>query len=464
MKKPTGKPPKRQVSVQKKPTKTKPTRKPPKRQVPANKIEETSAFEIIWQLFTGTVIDIIRASTGYNPRRRLCNAAPLLQTLFTVFLTGQPLSFANLRSCFMATFGYVASCPFQNRFKQRQAADFFREAFRYAVNQLAGIDVGPLAGPLGCFSDVLIYDSTSIRVPPRGRDELPHCTESKAGAKLLVGYSAKSGLIDDCLCEAQTCADQKLWEKLVPELRQGVLYLLDLGFFSRNIFNEAQLAGADVLMRLKDKVKVRIVNDLTSGFAVPIPKMLPDEYLAIASKQDGTYYDLDVVWKNGKHSLMLRLVGYVHNRKKVRWYLTTVSREKLTAPQVIMCYRMRWHVELLFREIKQSADLGRCSTANQHAVRALTYAAMLSHVIVRAIRVQAALDMQVPLEELRPIACLRCITQRARQILDLVVKGNLKKWIRFAATLAEDILWEAQEKQPSRSRQRIALEMGAIGL
>ena len=134
MKKPTGNPPRRQVSGKQNLTKKKPTRKQAEQQVPVSKTEEASAFDIIWQLFTGTVIDIIRASTGYNPRRRHCNAAPLLETLFTVFLTGQSLSFANLRSCFIAKFGHIASCPFQRRFKQKQAVDFFREAFNYAVN------------------------------------------------------------------------------------------------------------------------------------------------------------------------------------------------------------------------------------------------------------------------------------------------------------------------------------------
>jgi hypothetical protein len=61
-------------------------------------------------------------------------------------------------------------------------------------------------------------------------------------------------------------------------------------------------------------------------------------------------------------------------------------------------YRLRWLIELLFRELKQATDFGRSFTANARAVQVLTYGAMLAHVLVRSLRIQTALANDVPLE------------------------------------------------------------------
>ena len=76
----------------------------------------------------------------------------------------------------------------------------------------------------------------------------------------------------------------------------------------------------------------------------------------------------------------LRLVGVAHTSTNIRWYLTTVPRYALSARQVVQAYRLRWLVELLFRELKQNADIGRAFTGDANAVQALTYGAMLAHV------------------------------------------------------------------------------------
>jgi IS4 transposase len=90
-----------------------------------------------------------------------------------------------------------------------------------------------------------------------------------------------------------------------------------------------------------------------------------------------------------------------------------VPRSQLSAQQIVQAYRLRWRIELLFREIKQATDLGRSFTGDVHALQAMTYGAMLAHVLVRSLRIQAALDNEIPLEQLRPLACLSTSTRPA---------------------------------------------------
>jgi hypothetical protein len=415
------------------------------------------------QAFTPAVVDELRERTGYNPRQRTGTALRLMLTVVEAFLLGQTLSFASLRAIFVRRFGFIRSCPFQKRFKQASAAAFFRAAFEQVVGSVVAAAGLTLSGPLGAFEDVRVYDGTGQRVPPRGRAALPGCTAGKAGTKWLMGYSIKTGLLEQGLCGAETASETPLWRTLVPKFTRGVLYLFDLGFFERQLFADAQAAGAHVLMRLKSNAKVRVVGHVLDAGSQKTPGWSLKYYLQCVSRRRGTVFDLDVIWGKGKEALALRLVGVAHTSSTIRWYLTTVPRELLSAEHVIQGYRLRWLVELLFREIKQSADLGRSFTADKNAVEALTYGAMLAHVLVRSLRIQAALANEIPLEQLRPLACLHVARAYAREIVDALSSLSHEVWARATVAVSAALLSLARELKPSRSRKRVALALGAAG-
>ena len=413
--------------------------------------------------FSPAVVDELRARTGYNPRQRVITALRLTLTVVEAFLVGQTLSFVSLRAIFARRFQAVWSCPFQLRFKQPEAAAFFREALEHLVRSVvatAGIELG---GALANFGDVRLIDGTGQRVPPRGRKKLPACTKGRAGTKWVMGYSIKTGLLEEGICGAETSAEIPLWRQLVPSLTRGVLYVLDLGFFEKQLFIDAKQAGAQVIMRLKSNVNVRITGHLHDRTFVELPEWSLGYYLKWTSKSRGTLFDLDVIWGIGRTAVSLRLVGFAHKANKIRWYLTTVSRNQLSARQIVEAYRLRWLIELLFRELKQATDFGRSFTANPDAVKALTYGAMIAHVLVRSLRIHAAMANDVPLEQLRPLACLHVARAFAREIVDALASTSRAAWARASTLVGAAIMGIALERKTSRSRHRIALRLGAVG-
>ena len=429
-----------------------------------DRINEADAVqEQIHKTFTPAVVDELRASTGYNPRQRQGTALRVMLTLVEGFLVGQTLSFASLRAIFIKRFGFIHSCPFQRRFTQESAPAFFRAALERLVVSVVDAAGLTLRGPFGRFADVRIYDGTGQRVPPRGRKALPACTKGKAGTKWVMGYSIKTGLLEHGLHGAETASETPLWRQLVPTFTAGVLYLFDLGFFERALFDAAQEAGAHVLMRLKSTAKVRVQSSSSPNGRYSVPGWSLGYYLQGTPKPRGQVFDLDVIWGKGKHALALRLVGYAHSSRSVRWYLTTVPRSMLSPKQVIQAYRLRWLIELLFRELKQTADLGRSFTANVHAVAALTYGAMLAHALVRSVRIQAALANDVPLDELRPLASLNMVRAYARELVDALGSAARDAWVKLLALVRSHLVPFARERKPSRSRKRIGLKLGATG-
>lgn len=409
-------------------------------------------------------IDEMRAKTGYNPRQRKATAARLLVTVVVGFLRGHTLGFEELRAIFVVRFGSIRPRAFQLRFKSKAAADFFRAALSALLANVTAAAGLRLEGPLASFFDVRVYDATSIRMPPRARKVMPSTTKDQAGAKLLAGYSLKTGLLTECDIAAGTSAELPTWRKLVGSLTPNVLYLFDLAYFDRDLYEQARSTGAHLLLRLKTNARVWVTAHLAPSDMLPIPSWKLSTFLGQVSRRRGTTYDLDVTWmRSGKQALSLRAVGVSLGRDGVRWYLTTVPRERLSAEQIIQVYRLRWLIEFLFREWKQEADLGRCFTSDPNAMAALTYGALLGHSLVRSLRVAAALATQVPLEQLRPLASTRIVRALTEQLATALDSGTNTSWQTLIENVAPVLVAFARQRRTSRSRSRVSQLHGAVG-
>jgi hypothetical protein len=410
------------------------------------------------------VVDELRAQTGYNPRQRRATAHRLLVVVLYGYLLGQTLGFSRLRALFTRYFGTIRPRAFQLRFKSAAAAAFFRAAFERAVRAVAEWSGVRLEGPLAVFNDVRVYDGTGQRVPRRGRRALPACGAGRAGAKWLVGYSLKTGLLEEALVDAESASELPMWRRLVGDLRRGSLYLLDLAFYERALFADAIAAGAHLVMRFKRGTKVTVVGHQTDRGYVALPGWSLGYYLHGKSQRRGTLFDLDVRWGRGADAVVLRLVGVsLGGRRGLRFYLTTVPRDRLDATQIVAVYRLRWLIEFLFRDLKQSADLGRSFTADKHALEALTYGAMLGHVVVRSLRVIAALRHQVPLDELRPLACRDFIRGYAADLVRALLSLDGDALHQLIHVISDGLVDFARERSPSAARPRIAATLGASG-
>ena len=415
-------------------------------------------------VFSAKVVDRLRAETGYNPRQRKATALCLLLIVVQAYLVGQAMSFARLRALFIPRFGSIRPRAFQLRFKTPAAVTFFRAALAEAVRAVVTAADLRLEGPLASFADVRVYDGTCSRVPPRGKVAWPASNDDRAGAKLLLGYSLKTGLLDEAAIAAETAGELPLWRSLVPTLARNVLYLLDLAYFDRSVFRHADEVGAHLLLRLKSSARVRVVGHQLAHGYVPLRPWSLATYLSAAPSARGTTYDLDVLWGRGRDELRLRLVGIsLGGRGGRRFYLTTVPRSRLSAKTMTEVYRLRWLIEFLNRELKQEADLGRCDTADPHAVAALAYGAMIGHVLVRSLRICAALRSHLPLSEIRPLATLHLVRGYASAIVDALTDHDLTAWHRLVEVMSPLVVAIAWEPVPSRSRPRIAARLGASG-
>lgn len=203
-------------------------------------------------------------------------------------------------------------------------------------------------------------------------------------------------------------SDQGLALSTAECLRQNELQINDKGFFAAAAWHAAQERGAFLLMPLTRSVTLWISKGLH----------LPEEELDLAAQlkgQDSQQVRLEwpevFVGRAGKHRAgPLRLVAFRLNqesagrhrsglreamRKQGRtptaealelagWLLlvTNAPPEKLPSAMLSYLYRMRWQVELIFRQAKSVLRLDQTRSENPSRVQCEIWARLLCAVVL----------------------------------------------------------------------------------
>jgi len=209
-------------------------------------------------------------------------------------------------------------------------------------------------------------------------------------------YSVKARAALDVTATAGSVHDSDgFW----PTWEAGALYIWDLGYQSVDRFVDGALASSHLLQRLKENHNPEALasygpqgarRTLSDGAGGPVRL---EEALALGLVHKREQLDLDVklVDKRGR-SVTARVVC-VPTEGQDRYYLTTLPRSTFTPADVAELYRVRWEVELFFRNWKGGVRMDhvhrlRNPTSLAVAVTASMLAALLSR------------DLQVALDQL----------------------------------------------------------------
>lgn len=231
----------------------------------------------------------------------------------------------------------------------------------------------PLVGPVGgkdhrslfsCFGQTYLQDSTIISLP----DELsPFYKGSvsrgkqKSGIRIQAIYALSSGTFKDFTMDSYTHNDQGASSDILRFLKPGDLMIRDLGYFVLKVLKKVSLTGAYFLTRYRYGVSL---YDATTGERVTLSKVLR-----------GSAVDMPVM-AGQKEKLPCRLVAVRlpdhvaaqrrriakndrdqrlnHSREYMQalsWaiFITNVEPRIWGAWEILMAYRLRWHIEIIFK-------------------------------------------------------------------------------------------------------------------
>ncbi len=246
------------------------------------------------------------------------------------------------------------------RNQTRKMLPVLKELLRRRLRQLAeGAPTTTLRGRLLDFANVLIPDGCAFKVasalsgiyPGTGQDaELKLHAVYNVAARTATSVEMSAGRVHD---------SDGFWPK---RWESGALYIWDLGYNSHKRFIDATVGGAIVLQRLKEGANPVVVAShgptgvrraVVGDDNRPVRLLEACEFGWVHHQR---VLDLDVVLTDERRSVLARVVCVPFGGEE-RYYLTTLPREVFTAHDVAELYRVRWEVELFFRNWKGAVRL-----------------------------------------------------------------------------------------------------------
>lgn len=330
-------------------------------------------------------IAALARSSGFEQRSpRKCS--PLVFVLVVVFGYGveikRSLSGSLLRFFKTITGATMVRSAFQKRFSEASVR-FLRCVFIEATLRHAASLGTRLGGKLARFRDVTAIDATVIRLRDFLAERFPACrtNHTLAAAKLHTVMSLSKHVVERIAITAERVGDRACLD--VGDWMRGRLLIFDLGYYSHAIFAALAAQKAWFISRLKDSSNPTIVC-VRRGIARGVKAK--GKHLWEVDFAEGRPIDLDVRLGDRSDDPAFRLVG-VYNAARCCWhlYLTNLPPRQFDADEIADMYRLRWEIEMLFKELKSTCRLEQLPSAREEVVLTLLYATLLSLLATRAI-------------------------------------------------------------------------------
>ena len=403
-------------------------------------------------------ITALGRSTGFMKRERKMTPMKMVMSLMSCFGGGQSTTLADIQRSYNAlSVDSIAYKPFHNQLAKRSFGNFMREVATHVLSALV-VEVlkpGP-AGQLSEFGRVLIQDGSSFAVHSGLRREYPgrFTAVSPAAVELHVTWDLCREQIEQVMLTPDTFTERA--ELPVAASLRGDLLLADCGYFDRAYLREVSRHGGQFVVRAQRGINP-VIEAVYSGArgAKVIGRKLKDVVRHLSKDHPN---DMTVSWTVNGESFTCRLVSLWDPQSRHFTHLVTnLPVARYDAFAVGQVYKLRWQIELLFKEWKSHANLRAFSTANASIVEGLIWAAIVVAAVKRYLAHSVQIVAEVATSTLRTAKC-------AWQIIPGLVEALLAKApqrLRAAFMRAlEYLAVNALRAHPKRDRRSGRLATG----
>ncbi len=337
----------------------------------------------IRQGLSAKVVGRLGEATGFAKRPRKLTAENAVWTLVTGMASGSARTISDLVRLFVDLTG---ESIWYKAFHVRIANSRFPEFLRRVLEELMGEFSFPVLESrsplLKRFTDIVAHDGSSFAVSDDLAADFPgRFTKISPGAvEIHCTYS-----LMERQPEAITIAPDKEGERQFlpkPEELSGKLLLVDRGYLSYPYFDAVMSAGGDFIARARDKRYTPRILKCYRG--------LNNKKTVIGKRLDeidlpNNNVDLLVEGRDSKmkkHQIRLVLF-YVAKKKYHLRLITSLCPREFGPSTVASLYRLRWQIELFFKECKSFTRLKKFQTKNPHIVEGLIWASMIGILLRR---------------------------------------------------------------------------------
>ena len=329
-------------------------------------------LQTICHLFLAAKADQVGRQTGFVKREPRLTGAKFLQMLVFGFIQIPDASLEQLSDVAQDLEVAISRQGISQRMTP-EAVAFMKRMYEAMLGQWLTLVPLPIT-LLQQFAHIQLLDSSIISLEANLKEAYPGAGSSKASAKLHVMWDYLFGHLTVSL-EAGRSSDTSFWSQVTSAFQAGSLFIADLGYYSTAILREIVLAGAYFISRRHYNTNV---YDAKTGQRIDLDDYLAKTPLTEVSLQVevGRQYRLPcrlIAQKLPAEQVAKRLkrakrtasrhcqtLSAAH-RQRLHWnvFLTNIPSTMLTDQQVVLLYRLRWQIELLFKLWKSEGALDR---------------------------------------------------------------------------------------------------------
>lgn len=382
-------------------------------------------------------LDALARQTGYCEKKRLLTPFRMVLTMISG-LGGRPIQFlADLQREFNALFGTdVAYKPFHNRLAKASFPDFMEAVAKEAWKQWSDQILSPEARELFSeFNHIVIQDGSSFAVkdslmhvlPGRFYKVSPAAVELHVSLDLLTGTPMRVNLTPDTESERAN--------QLEPASLAGSLCLKDRGYFDIKRLAEIDAAGGFFIVRATSSINPRIVSAHRED-GTSLPHLHGKKLKTIRFDQRGApALDLVVEWGPKANPIRHRLImTWNPAHKQFQYLVTNLPANRYCAEIVREGYRLRWQIELLFKEWKSYANLHSFNTSKPAIAKGLIWASLIAAALNRYMAHSTQLAAQVEISTQRAAmsavhfvtALMQAINTKCNQRVERAVENAMR--------------------------------------
>ena len=225
------------------------------------------------------------------------------------------------------------------------------------------------------------------------------------------------------------------------------MLLADRGYFEKAYLADVDRAGGSFVVRASASINPVVQRAYTSrGKEL---KKLRGRRLKECVLSKDEMVDLDVVWGKGSPQAFQARVVARWNAEEGRytWLVTNLPRERYTAHAVGQLYRLRWQVELMFKEWKSYANLHAFDTNNAGIAEGLIWTAIAASILKRYLSQMTQVLRRVEISTRKVAMCAR---HGLGDLFGALATGEGSR----SSSCAEEvggIIWRATRLVPIRS-------------
>ena len=222
---------------------------------------------------------------------------------------------------------------------------------------------------------VKIFDSTTISL----FQDILKCV----GRKPKSGKS-KGGIKAHTVINADEKVPRLIWysdakthdHMLLNKLKTGedLIYVFDLGYVDYKVYDNFCQTGTGFVTRLKDNAVYRQIEELE----------IPDEIHSGVIKDEIIEIEAKFTGKKKKKFKLRRVVFWDSISKRVFEYLTNLF--EMRADLIVALYKIRWQIELLFKQLKQNFPLKYFLGDNENAIKIQIWCALIANLLMMVIK------------------------------------------------------------------------------